>query len=316
MWRSLQYYFEYAVLRIVAWTVRLFPRSIRLWLGRRLGMLLYRSGFYRRIVRLNMECVGLWDEKEQQRITRKLYRILGCYAMDFLCPPSQDVPCIIEHEEVLEQQLAAGRGIVVLMAHFGNWEILPRIFAGHVERITAAVKPMRNPQVDRWLVQMRKQNSLFVLPPKMAVYRGLRILKEGGVIAFLIDQYAGSMGTPAPFLGQTTSSVRTVAGLAHRTGCGVIGVYALMQDDGTYRTVLQDVPLPENLPEDRNAAVSLVQAQHNQILSDWIVAHPEHWFGWFHRRFKDVISYQRTDSNHNTASGAGKEVKEHANSVD
>jgi len=45
----------------------------------------------------------------------------------------------------------------------------------------------------------------------------------------------------------------------------------------------------ENADADSKIAASL--QSHNDFLSKWIIEYPEHWFGWFHRRFKDAIRY-------------------------
>jgi lauroyl/myristoyl acyltransferase len=94
-----------------------------------------------------------------------------------------------------------------------------------------------------------------------------------------------------PFLGKETSTVRTVAGLVHKTGCAVMPTYALLRDDGSYDIVIAEAPPPDLSGKTDEQCVAAYQLQHNDILSGWIREHPEHWFGWFHKRFRESIRY-------------------------
>jgi len=288
----LRYMIEYLALRIVLATGAALPRRMMLWLGARLGDVLHLTGFYRRIVHRNMTFVGLWSPEEERRITRGLYRTLGKYAADFLRPTTRPLPFRVVNEHVLTEQTVDEHGAVAISAHFGNWELLASFFSQRVADLSLVVKPMKNPLVDRWLTKRRLESGASSIPPRSALRRSLRILRRKGVVAFMIDQYAGSMGTPALFLGKRTKTVRTVAGLVNRTGCGAFGIYALLEDDGAYRVVLQRPPTADCAPNDRDEAVAMLQESHNKMISEWITTYPEHWFGWFHRRFKDVLDYQ------------------------
>ena len=119
----------------------------------------------------------------------------------------------------------------------------------------------------------------------------MTVLRRGGIIAMLIDQYAGGQGSPSPFLGKNTSTVRTVAGLLHKTDCGIVFAYALLQNDGTYAVEIEEGPHLDVSRDDQEQFITAYQKTHNDVLSRWIVQHPDHYFGWFHRRFKDVMSY-------------------------
>jgi lauroyl/myristoyl acyltransferase len=71
-----------------------------------------------------------------------------------------------------------------------------------------------------------------------------------------------------------------------KTHCRVVGAYALLAEDNTYQIVLEELP-----PAPENASIPILLDRHNDLVSGWIRQHPEHWFGWFHRRFRDVLAY-------------------------
>ena len=156
--------------------------------------------------------------------------------------------------------------------------------------MTVVGKAMKNPYVHRWIFDMRRRAGVDVILPRQALRRCLRTVRDGGIAGFLIDQYAGSMGTPARFMGVMTSTVRTPAGIIAKTGCGALGAYALMEDDGRYRVLLESGAAANGGSRSEETVAALQQA-HNDMIERWVREHPEHWFGWFHRRFKDVIEY-------------------------
>jgi lauroyl/myristoyl acyltransferase len=120
----------------------------------------------------------------------------------------------------------------------------------------------------------------------------LTVLRRNGLAAVLIDQHLGGMGTPAPFLGKTAVTVRTVAGLSRKTGAAAMPMYAIMRGDGGYDIKFFEADMPE-LGEGagEEEVISAIQARHNDVISGWIREYPEHWFGWFHKRFRGYVDY-------------------------
>ena len=238
-----------------------------------------------------MEFVNIWTPEEQKTITKKLYRMIGRYAADFLRSSSSLPPHHIHDYELVQPLFDKGKGVIVLLGHFGNWELLADIFGEKIPGLSVVAKPMRNKLVDEWLARKRTGASVETIYSDQALRRIYEALKNNGMVAVLIDQNAGSQGTPALFLGKETSTVRTVAGLVHKTGCAVLPTYALLRDDNTYDVMIAVAPQPDIAGKSDSECIAAYQLQHNDILSGWIRQYPEHWFGWFHKRFRESIKY-------------------------
>ncbi|MBN2452145.1 MAG: hypothetical protein JXR77_17295 [Lentisphaeria bacterium] len=291
LWRPCRFLLEFLCLRLAAVLASLLPRRVWLWLGARTGDVLYLLGVYRRTVRRNMDYVALWPPDERRGIVRRLYRNMGRYAAEMLRPPGETPPAVIEGRELLRRPADAGGGRLVLFAHMGNWELLPVILGDVPERLQVVAKPMRNPLVQKWLQGRRRGLGILPAQPRNALRHCLRAIGEHDIVAIAIDQYPGRRGTPSTFLGRQTRTVRTSAGLAARTGCPVVAVYALLEATGSYRVSIESVPGQAALPDRGPEWITAIQQAHNDVVSRWVVDHPEHWFGWFHRRFKDAIVY-------------------------
>ena len=219
--KIVSYLIEYLLLRLLQVLLAIIPRRTALSLGALCGSLLYHLGVYRRIVRVNLNHVGAWDDAAMKRITRSLYRNIGKYAVDFLRPAYPLPPHEIHDFDILEPLLARGKGTIAILGHLGNWEILSTVFGKRTGRLHVVAKPMNNTIVDKWLLAKRTASSVKTIYTSSALRKMIEVLRADGIIAILIDQYAKSHGTAAPFLGREANTVRTVAGLAVKTGCSV-----------------------------------------------------------------------------------------------
>jgi KDO2-lipid IV(A) lauroyltransferase len=291
LWRPFRFAVEYACLRACAAIAAFMPRRAWLWCGALLGDGLYVLRIYRQTVRKNMAFVGLWSADQQRRVTRRLYRNMGRYAAELLRPNGALPPAVIDGEGTLRRQMLGGQGGIVLFAHLGNWEVLPALLQRADCPVAIIAKPMQNPLVERWIRRHRQQVGVSFAAPAAALRQCLRVIRSHGLVALAIDQYPGRRGTPSTFLGRVTRTVRTSAGLALHTGCPVVGVYALLGADGTYRVSVQAIPPAVRPAAAGSDPVTDTLQAHNEAVSSWVTAHPDHWFGWFHRRFRDVVDY-------------------------
>jgi len=246
---------------------------------------------YKKIVEKNFDHVGLWNESEKKRIIPKLYRNMGRYITDFL-RKGKEPPYRVDNEELLDVCSVRGKGTIVVLAHFGNWELLASIWGTKVNKLNVVAMPMKNPLVEKWVHGKRDATGVNTIYTKNALRGMLMALKKNEFTAILIDQSL-KMGTPAQFLGKTADTVRTAAGLIQKTGATALPVYAILQDDGSYYIYISIAEPPKfDSDDDEEAIITKIQTQHNDILSEWIKQHPEHWFGWFHKRFKRHLDYK------------------------
>ena len=268
------------------------PRRVALILGEAFGLLLYHLHIYRRIVRKNMEHVDLWNKEEMQRITRNLYRNIGKYAIDFLRPAYPLPRHTIHNYETIEPLFNKDKGTIAILGHLGNWEMLSTVFGKKTGRLHVVAKPMNNSIVDEWLLKKRTASSVITIYTKQALRKMLQVLKNNGIVAILIDQTTKTHGEPIPFLGKNATTVRTVAGIVKKTGCSVISTNAIMRNDGKYDVNMITVPdaVTEGLTE--KEIIHSYMKLHNEVLSEQIKQYPEHWFGWFHRRYFGYVAYR------------------------
>jgi len=277
-------------LRVFEALARVLPRSAALAIGAGMGRLAGALGIGRRIVAANFAHVSLGDEAQNREWIRALYRNMGRYVMDILRSGPGVPPYRLQNEHLID--VVREQGAIILVGHFGNFELLAPVFGPLID-LHVIVKPQHNPYVERWLDHKRRACGIETVYQKNAAKRALSVLRKKGALAALVDQNPGPDGAEAPFLGKPAQTVRAFAGLQDRLGVPALSVYALLAEDGVYDIVPELVTFePSGDDDDR---IRQIQDHHNEIIGTWVREHPDHWFGWFHRRFRPYLDYSRSD---------------------
>ena len=142
------------------------------------------------------------------RTARAAYEHLGRSSVEAALLPSLGPTRVLDLFDgaegwgVVEEGLAAGRGLIVATGHLGNWELAGAFFAARGVPTDAIARRMANPLFDRYLTETRSRLGMAVVHDADAVRRTPRSLREGRAVAFLADQgVLGLASTFVPFFG-------------------------------------------------------------------------------------------------------------------
>ncbi|WP_376693639.1 lysophospholipid acyltransferase family protein [Wenzhouxiangella sp. EGI_FJ10409] len=116
-----------------------------------------------------------------------------------------------------------GKGILMVGAHIGNWEILP-LWLSLRGPITALYKAPRQAGFDQRVTQSRERfGARLVASGSPAMRRLIAGLRRGETIGLLADQQPKQgEGVFVDFFGRPALTMTLVNRLARRTGCAVI----------------------------------------------------------------------------------------------
>jgi KDO2-lipid IV(A) lauroyltransferase len=133
----------------------------------------------------------------------------------------------VRDEEIFHEALARGRGVVMVLAHMGNWEALaqwfPRLLPPGVAGATV-YRPLNNPIMNARISAMRQRRGVGLFSKDDNPLGMAGFLRRGGVLGVLADQRAGRVGELVPFFGRLTSCTPIPAILARRTGAATVGI--------------------------------------------------------------------------------------------
>lgn len=262
-------------------------------LGSGLGGLLYVALKKRRRIALENLKIAFGDDMstdERAQICRRSFQQIGKTAIEFLRFPKLTFENIweevtVEGKEHLIHALNQGKGAIVFLPHFGNWELLALVYGALIpDRAKAIAFPLKNRYLNALVSQYRERLSLKLITRRRAVRETLRALKEGYAIGFFADQNAGREGVFVDFFGKPASAVRGPATLALKTGAPLLLSMDIRQPDDRHYILITpaiDLEISGDLEQD-------VQTNTTHILKTletYIRQYPDQWL-WTHNRWK------------------------------
>jgi KDO2-lipid IV(A) lauroyltransferase len=195
----------------------------------------------------------------------------------------------VENLDTFIAALEAGKGLLVLTGHFGNWEVATVAGIANYPQVRGRFHFVRRPVKPRWLdtlVTRRFQRAGFgVIGKRGSLDTIVQRLEAGDVVVFPFDQFAHRPdGIDVEFFGQPVGTFKSLAVLALATGAPVMPAASWRESDGTH--VLRfEAPLASIDHEDTGEAIRRATRSYNAALETLVLRHPEQWW-WVHRRFR------------------------------
>ncbi len=287
-------YFVYLLLRGFSFTVNLLPESLSLWMGRKLGKIVYCFDLEHRRAAFENLHIAFGREKSEREIrsiANKHFQNLGMTAIEFFRLPHMDVGDFqekvkIEGLEICKKALNNKKGVLLLLSHFGNWELMGLMSKFLGTSIAVVARPMKkNKRLNSLVEEIRRGTGLEVIPTEKASRKVMRVLSENRMAGILIDQRAKrSEGVWIDFFGKKAPSTPALAVLAMRTGAPVVPVFMIRNGHRKHRLLIQN-PLQLASTGDIKKDVEINTQLMNQTLESMIRQYPDQWF-WVHRRWE------------------------------
>jgi len=276
------------LLILLAWAL---PRRAGMALFGGLGSLAYymlpRS---RRVAQTNLNLVfgnGL-PHKDLQRIARNSFANMGKFAFDVARVPRQTMESIGNLVRVtgmghLERALAAGKGVIALTGHIGNWELLGAYFAKMGYRVNVVATSLRDDKLNNVIIDIRESSGMTVLERRKGTIGAMRCLKRGEILGVLIDQDTSVQSVEVDFLGKPAKTAVGPVRLSAKTGAAILPTAMLMTEDGKYHVEIRE-PV-RVVGKSRTVMDDVVTC--SKAVEEFILAQPAQWV-WMHKRWKSV----------------------------
>ena len=187
-------------------------------------------------------------------------------------------------EHILAAMLSP-RPVLVVTAHFGNWELAGFAMGVFGFRTYAIARVLDNPHLERFLKQFRERTGQTILDKNDDYARIEATLRGGGKVATLGDQDAGAKGVFVDFFGRPASAHKAVALLALEFDALMIVVGVPRIGDRFYFHIHCEDAIDPREYAARPDAVKAITQRYHDALARLIRRHPEQDF-WLHRRWK------------------------------
>jgi KDO2-lipid IV(A) lauroyltransferase len=178
----------------------------------------------------------------------------------------------------LEAARAAGRGVILVSGHFGNYDVPRAVLAGRGWQVGGLYQPPKNPAIHDRYHQIISTIGQPVFPRGRKGLAGLvKHLRAGGAAGILIDWHM-EHGAELSFFGRPAQTALSAAELALKYDCLLLPAYGLRLPDGLNFELILEAPVAHTTAEAMTQAL-------NDSLEAITRAHLDQWF-WVQRRWK------------------------------
>jgi len=267
------------------------PRPLMLPLAESLGALAYRLAKKRAdVARENIRLA--YPEKapeEVDRIGAKVFENIAVVIFDFFRIPwldDESLKRLVEFEGVehFNRAIKKGRGVILLTAHFGNWEMMAAAVGRFLHPVDIVARELDSPVVGELVNWVRTRGGNGIISKARAMRKLLKSLSGNGVVGILLDQNVQlSDAVFVDFFGTLAATNKGPARLASATGAAVVPIFNV-REGGRYRVMLgEEITMAETGDKERDTEVNT--ARCTKAIEEAVRAYPDQWF-WVHRRWK------------------------------
>lgn len=276
---------------ILVWMLRSFawlPLRVSRAFGRTVGRLIYALELTPvRVSRVNLQlCYPQLSATEiEQRCRQRMLQLGQAF---FETPRVWSKPprwldskiLSVEGLDLLQAALDEDRGMLLIVPHQGNWEVIG-LWVATQTQMTSLYEPPKIPQLGKWIKSSRERSGATLVPTDVrGVAALIKALKRGDTSGILPDQQPGPQGgVMVPFMGVQARTMTLVTNLLNRSGCRALLATAL-REPGGWR--LHFLPASDALySEDQLEAVTAL----NEDVARIVALAPDQ-YQWEYKRFR------------------------------
>ena len=274
-------------------TIRFIPLRLHEPIANGIGWLMYHfSAKHRRLVLENLKIAfeKEYTDEERAKIALRSYQNMAKSGLEFFRLPrlsDEDIlrMMTIEGEEHLKRAVEAGKGVMIVSAHFGNWEWLAVRMIAMGYKLTAVGRDQNDVLINDIIKKLRTGRGATIIPRRTPVYEQIMTcLRNNELVALVADQNAGRGGIFVDFFGKPASTFKGPGLFAVKSGCAVIAIFAVRLGYDRHHAIITP-PITIDSTGDENQDIILYTKAYTKVIEDIIRKYPDHWL-WSHRRWK------------------------------
>jgi len=268
------------------------PRFLCLAAGRIIGYLFYVFDKKHRSLALSNLKIAFAQEMtlpELKKISKKSFQHFGEFLIDFIKfsvtkDRKKEGLAVIEGKKYLEDALKKGKGVLLLSAHYGNWEIAS-YFLCKLGKLNVIARPLDNKNLEKKLLDLRRTLGAQVIYKLDATRQIIRKLRANEMVAILIDQNVlRSQAVFVDFFGKKAATTPSLATFSLRTSAPIIPIFCYpLSPHPCYVRIVK--PIDISLKGDYKEDILKITQQCTNIIEEQIRQNPIYWL-WFHNRWK------------------------------
>jgi len=179
--------------------------------------------------------------------------------------------------EHLEAARAHGKGVMVVSAHMGSWEVVAAIWAATIAPVSLFAEELEPKELYQWYRDTRARVGISVLPINFGGLRRVtQALQDQEMVITAIDRDITGTGQVMPFFGRPARIPLGPAAIALRLGTPVFPVCVYRLPDDSYMAEGSPPVIAKPTGDHRADSIAVTQ-QLLERIEGFIKRHPEQW---------------------------------------
>jgi len=223
-------------------------------------------------------------DKKLSRITRSLFKNYSKYIVDCGRFTNFNKKALVEQivcyegKENLDNVLQMNKGLILLTAHLGNWELGGMFFGSHGFKINVLTLPDKNPEIDNirsWYRKVYGVKTITVGNTPFSMLEMARALDNKEIIAMLIDRYhTGLDSLTTDFFHKPTLFPRGPFVLSRLTGSPIIVAF-VVKEKNVYKGIIERPLIVTHEDEEYETLKKVVK-----IFEKYIILYFDQWYNF------------------------------------
>jgi Kdo2-lipid IVA lauroyltransferase/acyltransferase len=288
---------NYAIFRIVRGVLVRAPKGLVFWFADALAVLGWVvDGRHRRVALTNLErALPEFSPKQRRAAAFGSFRSFARMLFDAIASGNATRDELrarldVEGWHHLDDAESDGHGVLLMTAHFGNWELAGHVFALENRPLAFMARPIDDPRLEEEARALRERFGNHGVPKRGGIRRLLRVLRDRGRVYLMIDQRVHpNEGKAYRFFGRPAYTSPLPANLSIRTGAPVVPFYGIPSEDGRRIRVVIRPPIRPEGPvrpgEEHLDPVDRLTLRYVEEAERAIRERPDLWL-WMHRRWR------------------------------
>lgn len=221
-----------------------------------------------------------WSHKRIEKTIKNTYQFFTHNFVQFLAFPKswEGVKLNASGIKLLDNALEQKKGIIMISAHFGTWELFVKSLGDHGYFCVGVAKRQKNLGSHRFFQEQRELCGVKHIFEKKRKDKMYEVLSKNGILGLVSDQDAKKKGVFVNFFGIPASTHRGAA-LFHKKANSPM-IFGVCIQTGFQQYQVEFIPV---IP--KSQTIKDITQAYTSILEKIVRQHPEQYF-WFHRRWK------------------------------
>ena len=244
----------------------------------------YTSNKSRYIAQTNIKIAfPFLSEDKSKKLLINTFKHSGIITSEFFRQKRIDLKKIsINIDDETKKILSDKSGLILMAAHFGNWEIFLPIISLR-RKISAIVREQKNSGGDKFISERRKFKNVSLISNKLDLNQMLKPLLNNEILLILNDQKPKKSGTILNFFDKPAIFPKGSGHFYLQTKSRIGFGFCILKPDLSYEFRIKLLSI-NSKTSSKNDMIDEINVKYAKLLEDEIIKYPEQ-YCWFYKKW-------------------------------